>query len=71
MMAVPVESGMKLFRRRGTPTPLFQTSLNPGGGNREYDVTADGQRILINQPTTDTGDSPITVIANWPKLLQK
>ena len=69
MMAVPVESGMKLFRRRGTPTPLFQTSLNPGGGNREYDVTADGQRILIR--TTRDQSAPVTVIQNWMTALKQ
>ena len=29
------------------------------------------RRFLINQPTVETGDTPITVIVNWPKLLQK
>jgi Tol biopolymer transport system component/predicted Ser/Thr protein kinase len=70
MMAVRVESGTTSFRWE-TPRPLFQTGLNAGAGNREYDVTPDGQRILINQPTADSSDSPITVMVNWPKVLQK
>ncbi len=39
--------------------------------DREYDVTPDGQRFLMNQRTTETGAPPITVIVNWWKLLQK
>lgn len=41
-----------------------------GQGQRDYDVSADGQRFLIAQPLT-AAVPPITVIVNWPKLLQK
>jgi hypothetical protein len=34
-------------------------------------VTADGQRFLLNQLQPDNADAPITVIVNWPKLLEK
>lgn len=48
MMAVPVESGANLFRP-GTPRPLFQTGLTGYAfAPRDYDVTPDGQRFLIN-----------------------
>jgi serine/threonine protein kinase len=73
MIAVPVEAGKNFFRP-GTPKPLFQTHLEQGVF-RDYDVTSDGQRFLLNVPTNtstgDTEDGPITVIVNWPKLLQK
>jgi hypothetical protein len=69
MMSVPVESGENSFRP-GTPKPLFQTSLAPGG-LRQYDVTRDGKRFLLNVPMPVTGEEPITVIVNWPKLLEK
>lgn len=69
MMAVPIELGLNVFRP-GSPKPLFQTGIYPDL-YREYDVTPDGQRFLINQRTTETGAPPITVIVNWPKLLQK
>ena len=65
MMAVPVESGADFFRP-GTPHALFQTS--PGA---QYDVARDGQRFLISQPVEGSADAAITVILNWPKLLQK
>jgi hypothetical protein len=70
MMAVPVESGENFFRP-GTPKPLFQTRLNLDPIVRDYDVTPDGQRFLLNQRQPDNSDAPITVVFNWPKLLQK
>jgi hypothetical protein len=69
MMSVPVETG-KNSLRLGTPKPLFQTRLAPGG-LRQYDVTRDGKRFLLNVPIPETGEEPITVIVNWPKLLEK
>ena len=71
MMAVPVESGEDFFRP-GTPKPLFQNALGVRSETaRQYDVTPDGQRFLLNQRLPDTGESPITVVVNWPKLLEK
>lgn len=70
MMAVPVESGDEVFRP-GRAKALFDAGLLVSGNYREYDVSADGQRLLLNQPVGDTGEVPITVIVNWPKLLQK
>jgi len=69
MMSVPVESGENFFHP-GSPRPLFQTQLAPGG-LREYDVTRDGKRFVLNLPLPETRDEPITVIVNWPKLLEK
>jgi hypothetical protein len=77
LMAMPVESLANSFRA-GTPKPLFQTGLEfdpvligPGLAVRQYDVTPDGQRFLLNQHVADSADSPITVVVNWPKLLAK
>lgn len=78
MMAVPVESGEGLFRP-GAPKPLFQTrfvqlidtAFGEDVTSRQYDVTADGQRFLLNQHVADATDAPITVVVNWPKLLEK
>jgi len=41
------------------------------GGLREYDVTRDGKRFLLNVPLADRTEEPITVIINWPKLLER
>ena len=76
MMAVPVESGESSFRA-GAPKPLFQTRIefDPAvdltRGVRQYDVTPDGQRFLLSQHVADATDAPITLVVNWPKLLQK
>jgi dipeptidyl aminopeptidase/acylaminoacyl peptidase len=75
MMAVPVESGEGGFRP-GKAQALFDSKLVSGDYGyrsvmREYDVSADGQRFLLNQPASDTTEMPITVIVNWPKLLQR
>jgi len=76
MMAVAVEAGKNFFRP-GIPKPLFQTRLefDPSeffaNGRRQYDVTPDGQRFLLNQHVADATDAPITVVVNWPKLLEK
>jgi hypothetical protein len=48
------------------PRTLFQTRLRPDTA-RNFDITADGQRFLVNQPM----ELPITVIVNWPQLLRK
>ncbi|MGH2567608.1 MAG: hypothetical protein ACRDGA_04665, partial [Bacteroidota bacterium] len=50
--------------------PLFTTSPFLGGG--VYDVTADGQRFLVN--TTGAGEelsSPITLVVNWDAEAKK
>lgn len=76
MMAVPVESSENSFRP-GAPNPLFPTRLefDPGVDlnrfSRQYDVTRDGQRFLLSQHVADATDAPITVVVNWPKLLEK
>src|SRR5215471_18701831 len=69
LMSVPVESGAN-FLHAGRPRPLFQTHLVPGG-LREYDVTRNGNRFLLNVPVPESGDEPITVIVNWPRLREK
>ena len=69
MMAVPIESNENFFRP-GAPKPLFQTRLLPGPF-RDYDVARDGKRFLLNVPLADNENEPITVIVNWPKLLEK
>jgi hypothetical protein len=67
LMSVPIDGGLAFHA--GPPTPLFQTLMDPTGrlgiiGRNQYDVSADGQRFLINQPRTRE-ETPITVVANW------
>ena len=70
MMAIDVESKDGVFRA-GTPRRLFQTRPGTMSGLREYDVTADGQRFLLNDPIVDPSDVPSTTVVNWPKLLKQ
>jgi len=53
----------------GAVTPLFRTRIAPT--RYEYDVTADGQRFLINTLPEQTTSSPITVVLNWTAGLKK
>ena len=63
-MAVSVKPQPNGKLELGTPTALF--SIPEGAG---YDITRDGQRILINKPVGQATTPPITVIQNWkPKL---
>ena len=67
LMAVPVTTGPARFDH-GRATALFRTRLVPTGSQipwpTMYDVTADGQRFLLNGPPADPGP-PITVVLNW------
>jgi eukaryotic-like serine/threonine-protein kinase len=64
LVSVPVETAGGVFRT-GTPRPLFKTAEEAS-----YDVTADGQRFLVNR-TVSENDPPVSVIVNWPKLLTR
>jgi serine/threonine protein kinase/Tol biopolymer transport system component len=53
----------------GIPKPLFQApGLSPttsASSGRGWDVTADGQRFLINTPAATAVSEPVTVVLNW------
>jgi hypothetical protein len=70
LMSVAVKTDLTFEAR--TPVRLFDTrmatSLNSGSRN-QYVVSADGQRFLINQLTSQP--TPITVVVNWHALLKK
>ena len=64
MMAVAVNTGSQF--EIGNPEPLFQTGISPGtGGNRQYAVTKDGQRFLINAGLGGTIQNVLTVVTDW------
>jgi hypothetical protein len=70
MMSVSVDSGGSSLKL-GKPIPLFQTQLDFELIQRQYDVSADGNRFLLAQPLEEDASVPITVIVNWPGLLKK
>jgi hypothetical protein len=59
----------------GIPNPLFTVPIRGGGGlttlSPYWDVTADGQRFLVNSPVEESSSSPIVVVMNWTTGLRK
>jgi hypothetical protein len=74
-MRVSVRAGSDF--NAASPVPLFETRMvSPIGsstgitGRNQYDVSADGQRFLINAPAAGSS-KPITVVVNWPAALPR
>ena len=56
----------------GSPKTLFQ--MRPKvAPNRNFDVSPDGQRILVNTPAVDGGEPspPVVLVQNWTSLLKR
>ena len=75
LMAVDVETEGPAFKA-GTPHALFKTNhvfqLHAGSYHDPYDVTADGQRFLINERLSSSAlTTPITVVLNWTAALKE
>jgi hypothetical protein len=50
----------------GKPHVLFQTRILPQVEARNhYDVTADGQRFVVNSRRPEDASLPITVLVGW------
>lgn len=74
LMAVEVKTGDTF--ETGTSRMLFQTRAIPGypqprGNDKQYFVTADGQRFLIDTLIENKTPQEITVMLNWKSLLKK
>ena len=70
LMAVPISLGA--MPEIGKPQPLFETGMEAVTGGftwHEYDVSADGQRFLVNTPTRVA--TPIVVVLDWPSVFLK
>ncbi len=61
--------------KAGVPKPLFDAPVyvlaDPFGAGWTWDVTADGQRFLINKELAGSSSAPITVVLNWQAGLKK
>ena len=64
-MAVDVKARATSFEP-GVPKLLFEKS-----GTWNYDVSRDGQRILIAVPVEKSSPEPITVVLNWAADLKR
>jgi eukaryotic-like serine/threonine-protein kinase len=70
LMAVEVKPSGAAFEV-GPPKELFTVKLGGVVGfSRDYDVTADGKRFLVNS-RIEGAVTPITVVLNWPRKLKK
>jgi Tol biopolymer transport system component/predicted Ser/Thr protein kinase len=67
-MAVPVSARDGTFVA-GAPAALFAARTNTSAGIH-YDVTGDGQRFIVNVPAAAETASPLTLVLDWPALLQ-
>jgi len=71
LMVVPVRAGATF--EAGTPALLFQTQLFGLGVatqySQQYDVTADGQRFLLNVDLSEVTAAPLTVVLNWQETV--
>ena len=50
---------------------LFDVRPGNTTSGYQYDVTADGQRFLVNTSVEQKVSSPITVVLNWTAGLKK
>ena len=69
LMAVDVKLGQTC--EVGTPKTLFQTQVSSFGAPNRYDVSADGQKFLVNSSVQETSRAPLEVIVNWAASLKK
>jgi eukaryotic-like serine/threonine-protein kinase len=66
MMAVPVTPGPEF--ESGAPVALFDAPIRVHQA-RQYDVTSDGQRFLLNRIVENATPEPIMLVQNWSAKL--
>jgi Tol biopolymer transport system component len=73
LVSVPLVLGRLV--QAGTPTMMFKLgSLYEAAnlrGNAAYELTPDGQRLLVNRVLRDPAQAPLTVLTNWTALLTR
>jgi hypothetical protein len=72
LTAVAVDGDGPSFQISGEER-LFVTQLRPIGrlDAFPYDVSADGQRFLLNTSIAASESAPITLVVNWPAILAR
>ena len=66
VMSVEIDAKNGLVAR--TPKPLFQLPEGVGFG---WDVSADGERFLLNAPVVKSSSIPLSLVHNWAAGLPK
>ncbi len=72
MMAVSVRTGDNF--EAGSPMTLFQAHLRQPISVLDrvsYDVTADGQKFLINTKVDEPNGAPLSIILNWASEMER
>jgi eukaryotic-like serine/threonine-protein kinase len=72
LMAVEVKEGSTFSA--DAARPLFQTRRREHISSNDlfsYDVSADGQRFLVNTDIGEVTSPPLTVVLNWPAGLER
>jgi serine/threonine protein kinase len=72
MMAVPVRTSANF--EAGSPVTLFQAHLRQPISVLDrvsYDVSADGQKFLINTKVDEPNTAPLSVILNWASEMER
>jgi Tol biopolymer transport system component len=72
IMAVPVNISGGF--ETGSPAALFQTHLRQPISSMDvvsYDVSADGQRFLVNTKLDEPNPIPLSIILNWASEFEK
>jgi Tol biopolymer transport system component len=69
LMAVDIRSDSGL--EWGVPHPLFDTGLDAERNRDQFAATPDGQRFLVQLPTSDAAAVPISVVLNWTASLTR
>ena len=68
IMSVEVSAGAVF--ESGVPRALFPVFLKNAPGP-QYDVSADGQRFLLNVRVGEESSPPVTLVQNWTALLKR
>ena len=65
---------LRMVSGADTPMLLFQTHLRQPLSALDqvsYDVTADGQKFLLNSKSNFVNTTPVSVILNWVSEMEK
>jgi hypothetical protein len=75
MLMAATVNGQRSALEVGAVRALFEARVRPQGylgygTGPNYDVSPDGQRLLVNAAVAGQTTTPITIIVNWPAALK-
>jgi Tol biopolymer transport system component len=71
LMVVDVKEDANKFEA-GSPRALFEMRVSVGFTTvSSYEITRDGQGVLVNTPGEESSPSPLTVVMNWTAGLKR